>query len=92
MLRAGDGGAAPACGAAPRLRRTALGPGAGEELTHVVHAGTAFGALLADGVEWALVSCVVAPGFDFAEWSLENPRDWSAGLPESDAALLAKLG
>ena len=79
-------------GAAPQLRRTVLGPGAGEELTHVVRAGTSFGALLADGVEWALVSCVVSPGFDFAEWSLEDPRRYIAALPASDGALLARLG
>ena len=69
----------------------ALG-GEGEALTHVVQAGTPFGALLADGVEWALVSCVVAPGFDFAEWRLEDPTQFIAGLPASEAALLARLG
>jgi Cu/Ag efflux pump CusA len=50
------------------------------------------GALLADGVEWALVSCVVAPGFDFADWRLEDPTQFIAGLPASEAALLARLG
>ena len=92
VLRDGGGGAAAPASGAASLRRTVLGHGDGEALTHVVQAGTPFGALLADGVEWALVSCVVAPGFDFAEWRLEDPTQFIAGLPASEAALLARLG
>ena len=61
-------------GGRARVRSTELGPGAGV-LTHVVPAGRIFGARLPAASPWALVSCVVSPGFDFAEWRLEPLTD-----------------
>jgi predicted cupin superfamily sugar epimerase len=50
-------------------RYTVLGDG---EFTHMVSAGTSFGCFVpsqASGTA-ALVSCVVVPGFDFADWTM----------------------
>lgn len=44
-------------------------PEAGESFVGVVPRGRWFGAFLPDG-GWALVSCTVAPGFDFADFEL----------------------
>ncbi len=45
-------------------------PGRGEAFQGVVPAGTWFGARVADPGGYALVSCTVAPGFDFADFEL----------------------
>ena len=39
-------------------------------LVAVVRAGNWFGSTLADGGDYALVGCTVAPGFDFADFEL----------------------
>ena len=44
----------------------------GELLQYVVPAGWWFGAAPAEGTEWSLVSCTVAPGFDFADFEMGN--------------------
>jgi hypothetical protein len=46
------------------VRTTSVGSdlAAGQRLQHVVPPGTWFGAAPADGTEWALVGCTVAPG------------------------------
>jgi hypothetical protein len=52
----------------------ALGPGPGQDLQVLVPAGawqTATPAGEAPG--WSLVACVVAPGFDFADFELRQP-------------------
>ena len=63
--------------AAAVVRRTLVGAAAPATHFHVVPAGTYFGAMLeeqaavstaAPQLGFALVSCVVAPGFDFADW------------------------
>ncbi len=48
---------------------TVLGPGGNHAFVAAVPAGRVFGAELVDG-GWALVSCVVAPGFDFDDFEL----------------------
>jgi hypothetical protein len=42
----------------------------GEQPQHVVPAGRWFGAVLAPGASFALVGCVVAPGFEFDRFEL----------------------
>ena len=68
------------------------GGGGGGRLFHAVHAGTAFGAELPEGSEWALVSCVVVPGFDFADWRLVSRAEAVAGIEDAAArAVLERL-
>ncbi len=59
-----------------------LGPGifGGEHLQHTVPAGAWQGAMPVDGGAhgYTLVSCMVAPGFDFAGFTLAPP-DWAPG-------------
>ena len=89
-----------------RVRATELGPASGV-LSHTVSAGTAFGALLRPpptplagtakasrpAAAWALVTCVVSPGFDYADWQLEPApaAEVLTALSPADAALLARL-
>ena len=58
--------------AAGELTTEVLGaaPERGESLQAMVPAGRWFGAELADRAPYALVSCTVAPGFDFADFEL----------------------
>ena len=67
------------------VRRTRLGLdlAAGERPQHVVPAGHWFAAEPAPASPWSLVSCTVAPGFDFADFELAR-TDW---LEPHDAAL-----
>ncbi|MFQ3592628.1 MAG: cupin domain-containing protein [Gemmataceae bacterium] len=48
----------------------------------VVPAGWLFGATVQTG--WALVSCTVAPGFDFADFSLPNVTELLAVYPQHE--------
>lgn len=43
---------------------------AGERPQHLVSKDTWFGCSLADGSEWALLGCIVAPGFEFAKFEI----------------------
>lgn len=43
---------------------------AGQRLQHVVPPRVWFGAAPADGTEWALVGCTVAPGFEFSTFEM----------------------
>jgi uncharacterized protein len=64
-------------------------------VTHSVAGGTVFGAYLEDGdpAPYALVSCVVAPGFDYADWEMRPAADLRAAFPGPDAAeAIARLG
>jgi predicted cupin superfamily sugar epimerase len=58
------------------VRRTGLGLdlAAGEQPQHVVQAGHWFAAEPAPATPWSLVSCTVAPGFDFDDFELASPR------------------
>jgi len=51
---------------------------AGERPQHVVPAGDWFAAEPANGTPWSLVSCTVAPGFDFADFELATPDQLTA--------------
>lgn len=67
---------------------TRLGPP--HDLFAVVPAGRTFGARLAPGGSFALVACVVAPGFDFADFALSSRDALVATLP-SHLALISAL-
>ncbi|MCP9888612.1 cupin domain-containing protein [Cyanobium sp. ATX 6A2] len=70
------------------VRRTRLGLNlaAGERPQHVVPAGSWFAAEPAPASSWGLVSCTVAPGFDFNDFELAR-TDWL----EPHGAALASL-
>lgn len=55
-----------------RLERTVLGPDVtrGQHVQHVFRAGVAFAAAPLPGTDYTLVGCTVAPGFEFADFSL----------------------
>lgn len=53
----------------------------GEEPFAVVEAGRVFGARVGTGGRWSLVSCVVAPGFDFADFELCGRAELCARFP-----------
>lgn len=55
---------------------------AGQRLQAVVPHGATFGARLADGGRYALVSCVVAPGFDFADFVMPTRAELVATFPQ----------
>ena len=57
---------------AARECRLGLNLSTGERLQHVVPAGSWFAATPAPGSRWSLVSCTVAPGFDFADFELAD--------------------
>jgi len=57
----------------------------GELLQYVVPAGWWFGATPAEGAEWSLVSCTVAPGFDFADFEMANRENLIAQFPHLEA-------
>jgi predicted cupin superfamily sugar epimerase len=65
-------------------------PGKGESFFTVVRAGNWFGSALADGGEYALAGCTVAPGFDFADFELADRDVLVAQYPEH-ANLIRKL-
>lgn len=56
-------------------RRTGLGLNlaAGDRPQHVVPAGSWFAAEPAPASPWSLMSCTVAPGFDFRDFALARP-------------------
>jgi len=79
-----------------RVERVVLG-GAGlvahdPEVTPqaIVPAGVWQGArvLVGEGVDWVLVSCVVTPGFDFADFELATREDLLVGWPDAEASIV----
>lgn len=52
----------------------------GERLHHTVTAGTIFGSTVTEG--YALVSCVVVPGFDFSDFRLFTKKELLDRYPE----------
>ena len=48
-------------------------PEKGESFQAVVRAGSWFASVPAEGSEYSLVGCTVAPGFDFADFELASP-------------------
>jgi hypothetical protein len=65
------------------LRETILGPDfrSGQTWQHVVPAGSWFGARPLDGTLWSFVGCTVAPGFDFADFELADPKTFLSSYP-----------
>lgn len=57
---------------------------------HLVPAGTWFGALPAEGSQWSLVGCTVAPGFDFAHFELGGRAALTGQFPHA-GELIARL-
>ena len=57
--------------------KTVLGKGENEVVIHTVESGVYFGAAVSkdDSEGYALVSCVVAPGFDFADWDMPSSQE-----------------
>ena len=55
---------------------------AGERPQYVVPAGDWFAAEPAAGCSWSLVSCTVAPGFDFADFQLATPQQLEPLAPK----------
>jgi predicted cupin superfamily sugar epimerase len=75
--------------AAAELTTEILGsaPERGESLQAMVPAGRWFGAELAGGAPYALVSCTVAPGFDFADFELAERAALLALYPRHQALI-----
>lgn len=66
------------------LTCTRLGPDVlhGEVFQHVVPAQTWFASRVADGGQFSLVGCTVAPGFDFQDFSLADRKTLCARFPQ----------
>lgn len=62
----------------------------GESFHAVIKAGSWFASVPADGSEYALVGCTVAPGFDFADFELADKETLANQYPEY-AALIRRL-
>jgi predicted cupin superfamily sugar epimerase len=60
---------------------------AGQAPQHAVPAGRWFGAYPAPGTAFALVSCAVAPGFDFADFELGRRDELLAAYPQARALI-----
>lgn len=62
-----------------------------DELQVIIPAGTHFAAELSEGEEeeerYLLVSCAVAPGFDFADFALSSRAELRARFPERSALI-----
>lgn len=54
----------------------------GESFQTVIKAGSWFASTPAEGSEYALVGCTVAPGFDFADFELANREALTNRYPE----------
>jgi len=69
-----------------------LGPDAenGEMFQTVVRAGNWFASVPAEGSDYSLAGCTVAPGFDFADFELAD-REALSGQYPSHAALIRAL-
>jgi predicted cupin superfamily sugar epimerase len=57
-------------------------PENGETFFTIVGAGSWFASTLANGGEYALVGCSVAPGFDFADFELADQETLATRYPE----------
>ena len=59
----------------------------GEQLSFVVPAGVIFGSELAEG-KFALVSCMVAPGFDYEDFELFSQAELIKQYPEQKRIIM----
>lgn len=73
------------------LRCTRMGPEVwqGDVYQHVVAANTWFASRVADGGEFSLVGCTVAPGFDFADFCLADRETLLALYPQHHSVITA---
>ncbi|MHA4806936.1 cupin domain-containing protein [Flavitalea flava] len=62
----------------------------GEQFQTMIRAGSWFASVPAEGSEYALVGCTVAPGFDFADFELAERDSLNRQFPQH-AALITKL-
>lgn len=76
------------------VQRLGLRSARGERPQVVVPAGNWFGARLDPGAEehFALVSCTVAPGFDFADFEMASPDAMRAEFPDAEEWIEALSG
>jgi uncharacterized protein len=65
-------------------------PEKGEAFFAVVSAGSWFASAVAEGGDYALIGCTVAPGFDFADFELAD-RETLAGQYPAHAGLVRRL-
>ena len=63
---------------------------AGHTPVSVIRQGTWFGASLPDESSFCLCTCLVAPGFDFADFEMGDPEQLKNAYPEH-AAIIDKL-
>lgn len=70
-----------------RTHRVGLDLGAGQEPTAVVPAGCWFGATVDEPGRYALVSCTVAPGFDFDDFELAERHSLTRQYPQHKALI-----
>jgi predicted cupin superfamily sugar epimerase len=59
-------------------------PEKGESFVTVIRAGNWFASALADGSEYALAGCTVAPGFDFADFELAEREALASQYPQHE--------
>ena len=62
----------------------------GESFQTVIHGGSWFASAPAEGSEYALVGCTVAPGFDFADFELAEQKKLMNSYPQH-ADLIRRL-
>ncbi|MET3575324.1 cupin domain-containing protein [Bhargavaea ullalensis] len=67
-----------------RRERLGLGIECGEKPQVLVPAGTIFGSEPAAGSEFSLVGCMVAPGFDFADFELFTQNELLVDYPQHE--------
>lgn len=72
------------------IHRLGTDPEKGESFQTVIKAGSWFASAPADGGEYALVGCTVAPGFDFADFELAAGPALAQQYPEH-AEIIMKL-
>ena len=72
------------------MHRLGGNPDQAESFFSVVRAGSWFASAVADGGEYALVGCTVAPGFDFADFELAR-RDVLVNQYPEHAALIRRF-
>jgi len=72
------------------VTRTAMGQDlrAGEKLIHAVRPGTWFGCYSSEGSEYSLVSCTVAPGFEFEDFELGRREELLKAFPHAEKEIL----
>ena len=62
----------------------------GESFQTVVHAGNWFASVPAEDVDYSLVGCTVAPGFDFADFEMADRQALSRQYP-AHAEIIRRL-